>query len=72
MLNNEGKFKWVLRDLERLHWIWGDKTLGQMFLEAVDNDAEKLAIITDEDLVNNLYRKIYSSFQKENVDGKAR
>lgn len=72
MLNNEEKFKWVLRDLERLHWIWRDKTLGQMFLEAVDSDVEKLAIITDEDLINNLYRKIYSIFQKENVNGEAR
>ena len=72
MIDNEQKFENALHDLRRIHWVYPNKTLGQLFLDAVDNDKEKLAVIKDQDLIDQLFRKTYSTFVEEHKNGKAR
>ena len=69
-MSDEQKFEFVLHDLQRIHWVNPNKTLGQIFLDAVDGDVAKLAEISDRDLIDLMYRKIYK-FIKENKNGEA-
>ena len=69
-MSDEQNFKFVLHDLQRIHWVNPNKPLGQIFLEAVNGDATKLAEISDQDLINLIYRKFYK-FVREQKNGKA-
>lgn len=69
-MSDEQKFEFVLHDLRRIHWATPNKTLGQIFLDAVDGDITRLTEISDQDLIDLMYRKIYK-FVKENKNGEA-
>lgn len=69
-MSDEQKFEFVLHDLRRIHWATPNKTLGRIFLEAVDDNVAMLAEISDQDLINLMYRKIYK-FIKEQKNGEA-
>lgn len=69
-MSDEQKFEFILHDLQRIHWVNPKKTLGQIFLDAVDGDVAKLAEVSDQDLIDLMYRKIYK-FVKENKNGEA-
>lgn len=69
-MSDEQKFEFVLHDLRRIHWVNPSKTLGRIFLEAVDGNVAMLAEISDQDLIDLMYRKIYK-FIKEKKNGEA-
>ena len=70
-MRNEEYIERVLSELGRIWRIYPDQRLGQMLLNAVDQDDIALFFTEDDELISIMKTKIYSNFMKEHKNGKA-
>jgi uncharacterized protein YihD (DUF1040 family) len=70
MRNNE-HISHVLKELQKIWEENPDLRLGQMLLNAVDQDDIALFFTEDDELISIMKTKIYSNFMKEHKNGEA-
>ena len=70
-MRNEEYIERVLSELGRIWRIYPDQRLGQMLLNAVDQDDIALFFTEDDELISIMKTKIYSNFMKEHKNGEA-
>jgi hypothetical protein len=70
MRNNE-HISHVLKELQKIWEVNPDLRLGQMLLNAVDQDDIALFFTEDDELISIMKTKIYSNFMKEHKNGEA-
>ena len=62
----------ILNDLKKIWELTPDIRLGQLLLNAVGHDEKTLFYIEDQDLIDRMFREIYSNLMKELKDGEKR
>lgn len=59
----------IISDLKRIWEYTPDLRLGQLLLNAVNGNENKLFYIEDQELIDTMYHEIYQKLLKEYKDG---